>query len=229
VTFGKRAALIVTVLSALGVTNGVWQWVTAPVLLWLRDLALNVITLGINRVKDGIYADVARGYHEHAMMLALVFLTFVSVTLPALLLIPLMKTSLRRMQRLLLDTSHMQVSKTSATSEAPLQWMFGNPIHQPKQYYRRMKLFFLVAIAYTVLLAALFAAEVLRVSYATNAVTYYRQLHAIITPYATSADLVLYDSRFAQIHHASDYRQLVDELKNIASQHGAVLPDFNVW
>ena len=57
------------VLGALG--SGFWDLALKPLFLWSSDVALNIVTFGMQRLKDAIYVDIAKGLHEQASMATL--------------------------------------------------------------------------------------------------------------------------------------------------------------
>src|SRR5260370_37201259 len=61
------AILGTILLGALG--SGLWDAIFRPLLPWLGELLLNVGTLGLEQLRDGIYVEVARGTYERAGLL----------------------------------------------------------------------------------------------------------------------------------------------------------------
>jgi F0F1-type ATP synthase membrane subunit c/vacuolar-type H+-ATPase subunit K len=55
-------AIGVIVLGAVG--SGLWEYILKPGLFSLTGLALNIATLGMERFKNDLYEEIARGFHE---------------------------------------------------------------------------------------------------------------------------------------------------------------------
>ena len=54
--------LVTIIIGALG--SGLWETILKPSLAWISTLALDIATLGLNSLRDGIYESAARGNYE---------------------------------------------------------------------------------------------------------------------------------------------------------------------
>jgi hypothetical protein len=60
------------VVGALG--SGVWDLALKPSAQWMGQLVLTAVTLGSGAMKDQIYREAAKGFHEAAALEMLIFL-----------------------------------------------------------------------------------------------------------------------------------------------------------
>lgn len=61
--------MLTLILGALG--SGLWEIAVKPIFSLLMTLALNVVTLGLESLRNDMYADVARGFHEAPSLMLL--------------------------------------------------------------------------------------------------------------------------------------------------------------
>jgi hypothetical protein len=54
---------------ALG--SGLWEVALKPSLMWVATLVLDIATLGMNSLRDGLYLDVAKGSYERASLMSM--------------------------------------------------------------------------------------------------------------------------------------------------------------
>jgi hypothetical protein len=83
-----------------------------------------------------------------------------------------------------------------------------------------------LTLSLALFLAAGMTISFVQATYENKAVTYYKQLVAIVGPDISSAQILDFDSRFAQIRTRQDFVSIIDELKKISLDHGRTLPSF---
>ena|ERR1700690_667287 len=76
---GKKK-IIIAILGTivLGVlSNGLWELLVKPSVIWLRDTLLNIASLGIESIKNDCYVEVAKGFHEAIGLQILAIMTII--------------------------------------------------------------------------------------------------------------------------------------------------------
>jgi hypothetical protein len=69
-----RLSAILTVVGALvlgALGSGLWELLFKPLLAWITTLFLNIATLGINSLRDDLYAEIAKGIYDRSGLLGL--------------------------------------------------------------------------------------------------------------------------------------------------------------
>jgi hypothetical protein len=61
----RNAALVFSTIVLGAIGSGVWE-LFGPVLPWIGSAILNVATLGLQQLRDGLYVVIARGSGEYA-------------------------------------------------------------------------------------------------------------------------------------------------------------------
>jgi hypothetical protein len=68
-----------------------------------------------------------------------------------------------------------------------------------------------------------------KLSYTAKAIGNYNQLLNLVGPFVTPNEVLVFNSRFAQVTSAQDYVVLKSELRAIAQSHKLRLPKFEPW
>jgi len=58
----SRYVLFTVILGALG--SGAWEWMLKPIIRVASNFGLSIATLGLEKFKNSLYADIALGFHE---------------------------------------------------------------------------------------------------------------------------------------------------------------------
>lgn len=188
------------------VSSAIWDGIK-PLSRFLYEKTLYVSTLGIEKYKDGIYQNIAKGYHENvsleifdllnSMLLSLIFVTMVSYVL-----IYLYKNG-----------DHVVVKKVAD--------FIGWPRTLSKTSFTIFILF------YTVFILTFFTLNLVKTKYQNQAVVYYSQMIAIVTPYLSKDDVNKFHSEFAQIKNKSDYVSIINDLEEVAQKNNLEKPEFS--
>lgn len=227
---------LVAAAGILGLQNGVWLYVTEPVLVWLRDATLNFITLGLDSYRDDIYKHAAKGPHEHAALRVLTLLISLIVCVPVALL-AVSREMLRRLRQLLLrqSTETRNGTATPAAAEEKLfedvlfERIVGDPRIDPRRTYRRFSLFVYGVVLMMFFWVGATAAGAAKLMFVSDAIAYYQQLRAVVAPHLTDRQILELDARFATIQGRADYLALMKDLDAEARKHTTAIPQFNVW
>ena len=182
-----------------GLGSGLWEIALKPSLLWFGTLMLDLATLGLSSLRDGMYADAAKGTYERAgiMVLSMGTGTFCGM----LLAMPLARLLRRKEDR----------NRSSASDIT--------------RFMRKPLFFLTIPIIFSIILSVQF----FRVMYVVRAANHVEQLQRIIAPFITQEQRIVFQSRFAQVTTRHEYVQLVVELRNIAAKNDAKSPEFNAY
>jgi len=212
------------IVGAIG--SGVWERLGDPLYVFARDGLLNLATLGLVTLKDSLYADIALGLHEGASTQLLTYVLFAMGygTFLGTLLVT------RRFRRAFTKLSELADDARRDETESKSKASFDDLYKSTKTSAQTMKWqLYYVVWPLTAVLVVIAGFSAVRTSYTGRAIAHYKQLTALVAPFASEAQIKSFDSRFAQIRSASDYVGLTSELATIATQHNLRLPDFQPW
>lgn len=207
-----------TLLAALlGIPNGVWTYLTEPLVSWMWRASLSAATLGISSVKDVVYEDVAQGFWDEPGWLLLLFVAGGTFTF-SVLLMPLLMFVLqaRRWVR-------------GGPTDRWTGIAFGRMLN-PDGWFNRysMKILFVLWLA-LVLQSSIWVGVLLSSAYSARALRHYQQLRTIVAPHVPNHKLLEYDARRALIQNRADYVSLIGDIETEARKHATTLPEFTPW
>jgi len=187
-------------ISAIG--SGLWIHFLGGFTSNISKAILTIATLGLNSLRDHIYLNIARGFHEVPSLMILLFVLLI----PMFFLSSLLGRFLS--EKILKDIKN-NINK--------------DKINQRCKIIRTLSYFFLFA---AILLCLL---QFFVINYENIAVTYFYQSLLICKPFIDSKyeDILL--SRFAQIKSKKDYVELITELNDIAESNNTKLPKFYIF
>ncbi|CAB3867043.1 hypothetical protein LMG26686_02758 [Achromobacter mucicolens] len=194
----KRKA-IVTLLGGIAlacVGNAVWELAVKPLGAYASDGILSIVTLGMDSLRDDLYAQGARRRNDHYSLLIVVGLFSLFVT--ASIMIGL--STLRR----------------SSRSESPAATASQND-GRMQRMRRSMRVWGWASITFPVCFAFLMFT---RSVYITEMGAAFNQRMTIIAPYITSQERLMLDSRFARIQTREDYIAVMSDLLDQYEQAG---------
>lgn len=182
---------------ALG--SGLWEAILKPSMLWFGTLMLDIATLGLSSLRDGMYLDVAKGTYERAGVMLLAMATG---ALCGLITVPI------RIGRFLRKRD--EDGNTKAARELMLRnnWVFAT-----------------FALAFIMV----FFVSFFRINYIVRASNYAGQLQRITAPYVSESDRMMLDSELAQVKTRDDYVRLIDKLRKVASRNNVSIPEFDIY
>jgi hypothetical protein len=184
-------------LGALG--SGLWEAAVKPSMLWFGTLMLDVATLGLSSLRDGMYLDVAKGTYERAGVMLLAMATGI---LCGFLTAPIAVGRILRKR----DEDGRPNSATARILSK--NWLLAT-----------------FALAFTMI----FFVSFFRISYIVRASNYADQLARVTAPYVSERDRLMIQSELAQVETREDYVRLVYKLRKIASENDASVPDFAIY
>lgn len=192
------------------ITNAIWDAVK-PLTAYLFKLALNLSVLGVDKFKDNIYLEIARGMHEGTSLQ--IFITLYGFVLSFVLVVVLMALIVRR--------------KVIRERESNANQNFFDKIYDYRINLLRKSWFIWFFVLYTMFTGTILILDLTKQNYINNAVTNFEQLSKIIRPYIDEKEEVEYSSKFSQIRNKEDYVKLVSKLGNIAKDNNLYTPDFS--
>jgi hypothetical protein len=203
-----------------GVGSGVWEVGLKPLGQWLGRLLLTAATLGSNSVKDSIYREAAKGFHE-ASSLELFWLTVLIIFMfsPAAL-------SFVHGKRAGEKKAAAFNSELNRLDEAERS---GYLDKLSAKLDRQMYALILVGTGLWFLFASIQFVDYLKLVEANLAYTYFTQSMTICRPYVDDQQARMLQSRFASINGRDDFIKVTNDLKHIAVSNRLNLPNFTPW
>ncbi|MCX6723235.1 MAG: hypothetical protein NT094_04215, partial [Candidatus Staskawiczbacteria bacterium] len=161
-------------------------------------ILLTFSTLGIEKYKNNIYLDVAKGFYEQPSLqiLALVFGIIFGV--------------LFGMLSIILKKRKDEVVPQSKINE----WLVSNT--------NKVKI---ILIFYILFVLSFSFLSLARVTYINKSIAYYDQLIKIASPYLALDEEKVLNSDFAQIKNKNDYLELTNNLEQIIKKQNKKLPE----
>jgi hypothetical protein len=204
-------------LSAIG--SALWDAVKP---LWIggRDALLNLVTFGISQYKDGMYATIAKGFHEDSSVEALPFLFLILLALVSMMFLGIANTSMRRAAT---NAKKTEVPDEQRHSQSGLKIKRSEDIKRQLRWEIR---FFLI---YLVFSSTLMIIDVIKESYVNSAITYYRQLVKIAAPALSPEDVEEIESKYARIKNMHDYQEVIHGLRDRITHANFESPPFSIW
>lgn len=156
-------------------TNALWD-LFKPITRFVFEITLNLSTLGIDKFKDSIYKDIAKGLHEGT---SLQLLLFIYATLFAYIFVLIMSFILVRRK--------LQTFQDKNTKQTVL-----DRVNESKSNLHQRPLFIWFLVVYTVFSSTIFFLDLTKEKYINQAVTYYGQLINIVDSFITEEQKEIY-------------------------------------
>ena len=169
----------------------------------VSNFGLNIATLGIEKFKNSLYADIAFGFREDP---SLRLYSVIFGLLPIFILGAM--------------TGVFSAQKRLNSSKGGTQ----NP-----EVNRTLKVLGRPVLILVVFLLVFSAVQANQVAYENRAITHFNQLLAIASPYLREDERIMFRSRFAQISSKDDYAKLVEALTAICRAQKLKTPEFSIW
>lgn len=202
--FYRKILLVLGTITLGALGSGLWEAFLKPSAYWVVTLTLDLATLGLTTLRDGMYADAAKGSYERAsftvLLLSLSMWGGVMGGLAGFIAAPSFFAKRR----------------------------FSNG-QRPRNRVILLLRNHVVVLAALFALSLLAAVQVGRVGYVIRAANYADQLQQIVAPYVTPAERLRYSSKFAQVTTRQEYVSLIEELKLVAQKNAAKVPDFALY
>lgn len=200
------------VVGALG--SGLWELIK-PLLSLLGSASLNIVTLGLDSLRDGLYAEAATMQPERAALAILSALQGILLAIPFVLYMR-MKSRKR---------------KPDAT-KPPLNASREELIAYKEILEERLKTLEKKAYIVIVGLVLILTVNILmfqRLSYISKVSAHFDQLVAVAAPYVEEKDILFIKSQYAQIKTKSDYEAVILKLDDILKKNGISPPQFRAF
>ena len=204
---GKRnifLAISVTILLGV-VSNGLWELLIKPSITWLRDVLLNIASLGIESIKNACYAEIAKGFHEAIGLQILAIITIIIFLAAGYYMGHVGNRYIHRRDN----------------SQKEQQFIDSIP--------NKTKLILLLCLCYVIFSLMILNLTQTRISYINSAISYYHQLHKIVRPYISEENSILLDSQFSRIAKKDDYVAVLSQLYEICDKNKITYTKFSAW
>lgn len=195
-------------LGALG--SGLWELIK-PLFVWASTTSLDVVTLGLDSLRDGLYADAASMESDRVSYSVLAVITgiFSGIIFGSLMFLWVKR---RDKDKNLLQEQDPEARRASI---------------QVKMSQLQRSRSVALAILAVSLSAQVFMAQ--RTIYISRAAAHFNRLCAIAEPYTPQENLTLIKSGFAQMSTRAEYINLTNKLSAIIRANKAKEPDFLVY
>ncbi len=218
-------------LGAIG--SGVWQGLLGPALNLVRNLVLDLASLGFRSYKDSVYRQIALD-NSNAANIETLYIVTVLYLIAAIAVLLFYARALRTLtdknqnlhSRILRDLGRKPtVAEEPGRPLEELETSVRNSGQSLRWSRRRLR----VWAPLWILLIASHMVSWSRASYVDSALAHYHQALRIAAPYLESKELQEIQSRFAQIQSRQAYIDIVQRLTEVASQHQQAVPPFQPW
>lgn len=206
----------------------------------LRDAALNVLSLGLQSIKDYSYREIAQGFHEQNSTFGLGIIANVVCVVSVLYVLDLFikvrrlgnenrKIAARAAALNPMGSNQAEVPKIDETSVVKRVKKLQSDVAGQTRSLKKIRVLAYTALCLTVIYAAALESDYLRSVYVSSAVTHFHQVLAIARPYLAEGREAQILSKFAQIAVKDDYVAVVKELEEAAKKNNAKIPMFDPW
>jgi hypothetical protein len=216
------AALGTILLGALG--SGLWDLALKPSGRWMGNALLTAVTLGSSYLKDQVYIEAAKGYHEEGALRAYGLFCAVIVWMCG-------AVSIYWFNRVRGHTKQLASLELLAREprKAEVRQRPDDLIESTRLLIRQMRILVWMLTGVCLLFVGNNLTLFAKAQAANEAYTYFAQAMAICRPYMDARESQLLESQFASIGGRSDYVAVTDNLKRIAASNNLKLPQFNPW
>jgi hypothetical protein len=217
---GKQNGILrflgVILLGAIG--SGVWEYLIKPITNKSSNIILNIITFNINSFKSQLYTDIAKGYTQDTILsimlsnLLIFLLCTIILTMIGVLMHYLCKDLISIQNKLYgLECDKEESEKPTLLEKIVFKFSFMEKLSH--NITLRQIAMFIYYIGITITIMGVMLA--MKYSYVNKAITYYKQLITIVTPFVDNKQIQKYDSDFAQMKSESDYSTIIYSLQDI--------------
>jgi membrane protein YqaA with SNARE-associated domain len=217
----KKIALGVTgtiLLGALG--SAFWEVAMRPFAVWLGKVILTVATFGSTTLKDSIYHEAAKGFHEASLLKVFSLMIFIIFATGGSILSGLLGWKMGSYQGRKFNDSLADIDTESREA-----------LHRNKIASMKKRFPPLIATlgSFVLLLAVLEFIDFLELSQANSAYTFYSQSLTICRPYLSEKETQTLQAQYAGMNKRDDFIAITEELRKIASINHQKLPEYSPW
>lgn len=202
----RKVMGIIGLLIIGGVASSISDLVFKPAFVFLSDLILNIATLGLSSVIDGMYADVGKTAYERTGSALLAALMGFQLGLAILLIALAILASAPRLALRLKESRFLSNENTSSVRSLIYAWL-------------------VVMIVVT----SFVTITNVRVLYTVYAASYIEQLQRIVAPKLAPDQRIELQSRVAQISTRAEYVAIANELMRVAETNKLYAPKFDIF
>ncbi len=218
-------------LGALG--SGLWELGLRPGGQWLAKAFLTAVTLGSSYLKDRVYIEAARGYHEAGANEAfelLILFAFWTFGAGSMLLDHQLRRAHREAERAasIFDANRAEPEREE-TRIAEVLSEIDSSLRSMRRWIRQGRILFWAFIVVSSLFVGTRVTRLVELREADDARAYFPQSLTICRPFMDARSAQLVESRFASLRGRGDYIAVTDSLKHVAATNGLQLPEFSPW
>jgi len=195
---------------ALG--SGLWE-LLKPLFLWASSASLNIVTLGLDSLRDGLYADAAAQEPERISATLLAILTGVATGVMLVVMF--------------FPQGSIFKKPSAPNTEDPEQLAaYHQSLLGHLSTLKKIKLSLVIVLAVVLTFQFLMTQRVIYVSRAT---AHFNRLCLIAAPYMSEGELTRIRSIFSQTSTRDEYVSVIRKLQGLIEQNGARAPSFSIY
>jgi hypothetical protein len=215
-----RLSAILALVSALTIgalSSALWELLLKPLLAWITTLTLNIATLGINSLRDDLYAEIAKGIYDRSGHFLLTGLTVGGAVIFTGLAIAVPLTAWRGVLKRVRRRNLLNAGGVSKGSQKS---------HPPSQQFRQIRWLLIAFVAVSLYEVAFLVVTYVRQDFISSATVYLDQSQRVIGPFLTDDQRVLLRSRVARMKTRADFDSVNGDIVKVAETNNVALPKF---
>ena len=234
----KRKKILIAILALPGavfigaIGSGVWDLILKPTLFRGRDTILNIAVLGMEVLKNDIYEEVSKGFHEKpSLEIYFIVIFLLTISLIFFASIHYFKTMeiKKEHEKLLLKIK----SKIEEKKENEKKYLSPADIFKEESKRKPFILLLSILNIINIVLIIVLITNMLLLYYSRNyinsAITHFQQMSSIVKPYLDRQQENQIVSEFAQIKNKQDYVNVIAKLEQLAKKNNLEIPEFEPW
>jgi len=218
-TRGRILAVLGTlVLGAFG--SALWDVLLKPGLGWAGASLLNVTSLGIQSVTDGLYLDMAKGTYSRSAQITMLIATY-ALSCAFVGGVIFVRATIKSVVR-----KHIKpINLVQAALATPKPWHDWSLRFFFRVVYRGLMTAFVLMTSFAIGLSFIMF---VRSAVVENGAVYLKQSEDIVAPFVSPEDRVQLASRIARIASKKDFLEINAYLDGIAKQNNVKLPKIDL-
>ncbi len=212
-------------LGAIG--SGVWKFLLEPAIFRGRNSILNIAVLGVEKYKNNIYEEVAKGFHEIPSLEVYYYVIWIF----ALGLIVYGTELYIKSKQLKWKHDKLLVEIKSIITGTKRKELSISELYDDASKIKPQRLVFTskICIVVVIIFATWLFISHFRHRYINSAITHFQQMCSIVKPYIDQQQEKQIISEFAQIKNKQNYINVIVKLKQLAEKNNLEMPKFEPW
>lgn len=201
------------ILGALG--SGLWELIK-PIFLWASSASLNIVTLGLDSLRDGLYTEAASQSIARTSGLTLSLIVSSMAGVYIAFVLPLWGVGRKK--------TNFPAIADDADEDQLAEYALQLDLIGAEIRIKRLWLSIVVSLSISFVY---FIAQ--RAIYIDRAQSHVNHLCIIVAPFIEQNELAKMRSAFALVESRDDYLKVLSDLERAAHEHGVKTPKFSVF